>query len=122
MLEVDNTPALSPEKATRYKSAVGVLLYLASDLVECAFTIRGLAKFMSAPTERSWTMLKHLSLYLLAVPDNSLRLRICPNGLWHSPPNDDGMVLEMFQIQIGQLTKAIGVQSALVAFAFKVVF
>ena len=53
---------------------------------------------------------------------HSLRLRICPNGLWHSPPNDDGMVLEMFQIQIGQLTKAIGVQSALVAFAFKVVF
>ena len=95
MSEVDNTPALSPEKASRYRSAVGVLLYLASDLVECAFTIRGLAQFMSAPTERSWTMLKHLCLYLLAVRDNSLCLRICPIGLWHSPPNGDGMVLEM---------------------------
>ena len=96
MSEVDNTPALSPEKASRYRSAVGVLLYLASDLVECAFTIRGLAQFMSAPTERSWTMLKHLCLYLLAVRDNSLCLRICPNGLWHSPSSDDGIILEMF--------------------------
>ena len=57
MSEVDNSPILSADKATRYRSAVGVLLYLASDLVECAFSIRGLAQFMSAPTERAWTEL-----------------------------------------------------------------
>eukprot|EP00435_Cladocopium_sp_Y103_P044743 s1731_g12.t1 len=46
MCEVDDTPALGPDKATRYRSAVGILLYLACDLVECAFTIRGLAQYM----------------------------------------------------------------------------
>eukprot|EP00435_Cladocopium_sp_Y103_P071106 s873_g36.t1 len=96
MTEVDDTPGLPPEKASRYRSAVGVLLYLASDLIECAYTIRGLAQFMSAPTERAWTMLKHLCLYLMSVRDNSLRLHICLDGLWHSPSNDDGVVLEMF--------------------------
>ena len=60
MCEVDDTAALTPDKATRYRSAVGVLFYLASDLVECAFTIRGLAQHMNASTERSWMMLKHL--------------------------------------------------------------
>ena len=85
MNEVDETPALDPCKASRYRSAVGVLLYLASDLVECAYTIRGLAQTMSSPTERSWTMLKHLCLYLLSVRDHSLRLQMRLDGLWHSP-------------------------------------
>ena len=96
MSEVDNTPTVDANKSTRYRSAVGVLLYLASDLVECAFSIRGLAQFMSAPTERAWTMLKHLTLYLLGVRENSLCLRVCPNGLWHSPAADGELVLEMF--------------------------
>ena len=96
MCEVDDTPALGLDKATRYRSAVGILLYLASDLVECAFTIRGLAQFMSAPTERSWMMLKHLCLYRLSVRNHSLRLRIPSDGLWHSPCSDDGLVIELF--------------------------
>lgn len=96
MCEVDNTAALTPDKATRYRSAVGVLLYLASDLVECAFTIRDLPQFMSAPTERSWMMLKHLCLYLVSVRNHCLRLCIRPDGLWHSPCNSAGLVLEIF--------------------------
>eukprot|EP00435_Cladocopium_sp_Y103_P051887 s469_g16.t1 len=73
MCEVDDTPALGPDKATRYRSAVGILLYLASDLVECAFTIRGLAQYMCTPTERSRMMLKHLCLYPLSVRNQSLQ-------------------------------------------------
>ena len=96
MCEVDDTAALTSDKATRYRSAVGVLLYLASDLVECAFTIRGLAQHMSAPTERSWMMLKHLCLYLVSVRNQSLRLGVRESGLWYSPCNDDGLVLELF--------------------------
>ncbi|CAL1161296.1 unnamed protein product [Cladocopium goreaui] len=67
MTEVDDTPLLQAEKASRYRSAVDILLYLSTDLVECSYTIRGLAQSMSAPTERSWTMMKHLCLYLLSV-------------------------------------------------------
>ena len=96
MTEVDDTPLLQAEKASRYRSAVGILLYLSTDLVECSYTIRGLAQSMSAPTERSWTMMKHLCLYLLSVRDFSLRLQMKLNGLWHSPPDDNGVVIELF--------------------------
>eukprot|EP00435_Cladocopium_sp_Y103_P049927 s1227_g15.t1 len=96
MNEVDDTPLLSAEKASRYRFAVGILLYLTSDLVECAYTIRGLAQFLSSSTERSWTMLTHLCLYLTSVRDNSLRLRVSEDGLWHSPSNHDGVVIELF--------------------------
>ena len=91
--EVDDTPLLGAEKSSRFRSAVGVLLYLASDLVECAYTIRRLAQYMSAPTERSWTMLKHVCLYLTSARDNSY---VCEDGLWYSPTNDDGVVIEVF--------------------------
>ena len=57
MTEVDDTPLLQAEKASRYRSAVGILLYFSTDLVECSYTIRGLAQSMSAPAERSWTMM-----------------------------------------------------------------
>ena len=73
-----------------------MLLYLASDLVECAYTIRGLAQYMSSPTERSWTMLKRLCLYLTSARNNSLRLHVCEDGLWHSPTVDDGVVIHLF--------------------------
>ena len=96
MTEVDDTPLLQAEKASRYRSAVGILLYLSTDLVECSYTIRGLAQSMSAPTERSWTMMKHLCLHLLSVRDFSLRLQMKLNGLWHSPPDDNGVVIELF--------------------------
>ena len=40
--------------------------------------------------------MKHLCLYLLSVPDFSLRLHMKLDGLWHSPPDDNGMVIELF--------------------------
>ena len=51
MSEVDNTPALSPRKLRA--TDLRLVFYIWPE-IECAFTIRGLAQFMSAPTERSW--------------------------------------------------------------------
>ena len=94
--EEDPTPELDSKQASRFRSAIGILMYLASDLVECAYAIRGLAQQMSKPTQRSWMMLKHLALYLLGARSYALQLRIAPEGLWHSPANEDGLVLELF--------------------------
>ena len=96
MTEEDKTEYLDSTMSSAYRSAIGILMYLASDLVECAYTIRGLAQCMSKPTERSWMMLKHLCLYLLDARTNSLQLKIKPNGLWYSPETSDGIVLELF--------------------------
>lgn len=43
----------------------------------------------------SWTMLKHLCLYLTSLGDNTLRLHVREDGLWHSPINDGGLVIDL---------------------------
>ena len=96
MTEEDKTEYLDATTSSAHRSAIGILMYLASDLVECAYTIGGLAQCMSKSTECSWMMLKHLCLYLLDAGTNVLQLQIKPNGLWYSPETSDGIVLELF--------------------------
>ena len=96
MNEPDDSSLLEPDRASRFRSAIGILLYLANDLPECAYGIRGLSQYMSKPTERSWTLLKHLALYLLEGQFFALQLKIQPDGLWYSPENENGFVLELF--------------------------
>ena len=97
MSENDDTPDLPPSQVSRFRTAIGILLYLANDMPECAYTIRGLAKKMSRPTTRSWAMLRHLAQYLLHGRKYCLRLEIQADGLWHSPATEDGtFYLELF--------------------------
>ena len=74
--EVDSTDELGAQEASIFRSAVGVLLYMASDLVECQFTIRHLARCMSSPTSRAWEILKHLVCYLLGRSEFGLLLSL----------------------------------------------
>ena len=74
ILECFESPELSSSGASSYRSAVGILLYLSADLVECQFTIRHLAQYMSKPTEKAWVELKHLVQYLLGCTEHGLLL------------------------------------------------
>ena len=74
--EIDSSPELGPQQASTFRSAVGVLLYMASDLVECQFTIRHLARCMATPTSRGWEILKHLVCYLLGRSEFGLLLNL----------------------------------------------
>ena len=65
ILECFETAELSPDRASTFRSAVGILLYLSCDMVECQWTIRHLAQSMSKPTEKAWIELRHLVQYLL---------------------------------------------------------
>ena len=62
--EVDNDPELEHAHASLFRSAVGVLLYLAPDMVEAQYGIRYLASYMAKPTKGAWSVLKHLCGYL----------------------------------------------------------
>ena len=42
--DFDETEELDADKATKFRSGVGILLYLAHDLIECQFVIRGTCK------------------------------------------------------------------------------
>ena len=56
---------LEPGAAAKYKAAVGLLLYLSTDLVECQFAIKTLSQAMSQPGEEAWRLLRHLCQYLV---------------------------------------------------------
>ena len=60
--EKDGDPPLPNDQAFRFRSAVGVLLYLQSDLPHAMHAIRHLSGFMSS----AWVILRHLVGYLSA--------------------------------------------------------
>ena len=62
--EKDDTEALNPDEASHYRSCVGILLYLATDLPHCQHTIRWLSTGMATPTVRKKDVLRHLVSYL----------------------------------------------------------
>ena len=74
--EIDSSAELGSQQASTFRSAVGVLLYMASDLVECQFTIRHLARCMATPTARGFEILKHLVCYLLGRSEFGLLLNL----------------------------------------------
>ncbi|CAE7566837.1 RE1 [Symbiodinium sp. CCMP2592] len=64
--EKEDDAPLSQDQAFRFRSAVGVLLYLQSDLPHAMHSIRHLSGFMSSPTVGAWAILRHLVGYLSA--------------------------------------------------------
>ena len=70
--ECFETPELATDRASAFRSAVGILLYLSCDMVECQWTIRHLAQSMSKPTEKAWIELRHLVQYLLGCMSHGL--------------------------------------------------
>ena len=57
-------PELDPETATRYRSALGILMYLSVDLLASQFGIRYLATRAHKPTQGCWKLLRHLTSYV----------------------------------------------------------
>ena len=72
--EPDKTPGLDAKDAGIYRSCIGILLYIASDYIECQYTIRALSQTMSKPTTQSLMCLRHLALYLLGCVDHCILL------------------------------------------------
>ena len=59
-----HTDPLDEDRSQRYRSATGLLLYLAPDIVQAQYGIRLLSQFMASPTTGSWKLLKHMVSYL----------------------------------------------------------
>ena len=57
-------PPLPAEQASQYRSLVMRCAYLSQDRVDLCESVKSLARFMSAPTEHSWSRLKRLGRYL----------------------------------------------------------
>ena len=74
VLEVMESPELGAQQSSTYRSAVGILLYLSCDMVQCQWMIRHLAQSMSKPTLKAWTELRHLVQYLLGCTEFGLMM------------------------------------------------
>ena len=87
--EPDETEELAPDKAKTFRSCIGILLYIASDFVECQYAIRGLAQVMSKPTVQAFICLRHLCLYLLGCVDQCTVMTYTDHqGLLHYTPTE----------------------------------
>ena len=75
MDEIDDSGSLDNVQAGIYRTCVGVLLYLAADFPHCQHLVRYLATFSTNPSERSFTVLKHLAGYLASHEDICVSLR-----------------------------------------------
>ena len=70
----DNSALLNDSEMSKYRSAVGISLYLAADLPQCQHCIRFLATKTTSATQHCWQVLKHLVLYLAGSQDVCLSL------------------------------------------------
>ena len=71
----DRTGELSPDLAKKFRTCVGILLYLASDLPHAQHVVRHLATYSTAPTQKSLVVLKHLVSYLACHEDVCISLK-----------------------------------------------
>ena len=87
--EDDKSEMFDSHQAGIYRSCIGILLYVTSDLVECQYAIRGLSQSMSKPTKQSMECLRYLCIYLLGCTDQCLMLKHeSHQGLLHYKPED----------------------------------
>ena len=87
--EPDRSEELNGVDSKTFRSCVGILLYIASDYLECQYTIRALSQFMSRPTKHAMMCLRHLAQYLLGCVDHCIILTYKGHhGLLHYTPED----------------------------------
>ena len=86
MDQIDNTNDLDPGESAIYRTCIGVLLYLASDLPHCHHVVRHLAMYSNRPSQKSMVVLKHLVGYLAGHEDICVSLKRTGRavGLFHS--------------------------------------
>ena len=65
LIREDVSGPLDPVRAGKFRSALGIALYLSSDRIDICYSVRLLAGFMSNPTEQAWKGLIRLAKYLL---------------------------------------------------------
>ena len=92
----DASLALNEADMSKYRSAVGIRLYLAADLPHCQHCIRFLATKMTSATQHCWQVLKHLVLYLAGNQDLCLSLSFigAQSGVFHAYTTHEHAVVE----------------------------
>ena len=93
----DTTSKLKEADLTKFRSAAGILLYLAADLPHCQHCIRFVATKMASACQHCWQVLKHLVLYLAGNQDLCLSLNFKGDrsGLFHDYTANEHAIVEV---------------------------
>ncbi|CAE7253745.1 RE1 [Symbiodinium sp. CCMP2456] len=70
----DTSHALSEQQASKYRSVVGIALYVSADRPDIAHSVRKLSSVMASPTALAWRAAIRLTQYLLATASYALHL------------------------------------------------
>ena len=71
---------LQGEPASTFRSGPGLVLYMAMDRPDIQFAVKTLSSYMSKPTVKAMSALKHLAGYLDGTPDNGVLLQSTSEG------------------------------------------
>ena len=66
---VDEKELLNEENAKKFRSGIGICLYLAHDRIDIQYAVRILSSYMSRPTKNAYCGLKKLACYLKSTAD-----------------------------------------------------
>ena len=75
ILSDDNSPELPVEQASKFRGAIGSLLYVSPERPDVQFAIACLARCMSKPTQKAWQQLYVLAEYLWHTKHYELTLK-----------------------------------------------
>ena len=94
----DNSALLDDSEMSKYRSAAGILLFLAADLPHCQRCIRFLATKRTSAIQHCWQVLKHLVLYLAGNQDVcwSLNYKGQQRGVFHDYTSVEHAMVEVF--------------------------
>ena len=102
----EHDPPLDSETSGKYRSAIGILMYIQADLLECQYAVRFLSTVAHCPTEGGWKLLRHLTSYVHGTQNHVLGLATPTVGsgiVRQGVPN--GSVLEIFRTQTGLVAR-----------------
>ena len=100
ILKVSSSKPLNSERASTFRTAIGIAMYLSSDRVDCAFAIRTLAQRLAAPSEDDFRATQKLAAYLRHTAGYAIHL--IPKAKGHSmlnqgcPDDQQEHLLEIF--------------------------
>ena len=74
ILKCSDSKPLEPDKATAFRTAIGIAMYTSSDRADCVFAIRTLGQRLSAPNADDWSAVQKLAAYMRSTAGFALHL------------------------------------------------
>ena len=93
LIRPDTSASLDSAQTTRFRSALGVALYVSSDRYDICYVVRVLAGFMASPTVLAMKGLHRLVKYLMNTAEYGVMLQPKNPGstMFHENENEDGV-------------------------------